>query len=214
MKSFPYLLNATITAALALAFASSAAASDITIEGYITGGASLELNGELATGIVFAPINEPAQDTDTSWYANPTADFISFIDDSETPGFYISLYVGDFAYTGDSPTQQYLEAENMKLIGTLSEGKPAPPTLYILPESCEDATEETLIFNESFTSPEKNYTLTANNYDQKILTSTTSCLVVGRFTFDKVTLTYPGGTQKGNYNAQLVFTMNDGAPLF
>lgn len=214
MKTTPNLLKALFCSTFALLFASSASATNITIEGYVLGSAALELNGDLETGVIFDTISAPAQDTDSSWHGNQNTDYISFVDDSTTNGFYITLYVSDLTYTGNSPTQQALEATNIKFIGTISGGTTAPPTLNLLPESCSEATSEKFTFHASFMDPETDYKLTANNFDQVLLTSSTTCLVVGRLGFDKITMTYPGGTEPGSYSAEMIFTMHDGLPEF
>lgn len=206
---------------LLLAISLPANASDIQIEGYITGGVSISLNGDYQNGIIFDQIFYPPTETSTQWLANKNVDYIDFVDDTTTQGFYLTMSITDFHYTGNSQTQGPLSIDHMSIIGKLNGATPAAATkgyddpdynLSILPNSCQDATADKFTFHDDLMSSNTNYTLIPSNTSQTILTSTSPCLAIGHLRLDKMKLTYPAETAVGLYSATIVYTIIDGSP--
>lgn len=217
------LLFAKISLILSLSICLSipANASDITIEGYITGGVTIALNGDYENGLNLSPVSHSFSQSSTSWLADKNVDFIDFVDDTTTNGFYVTMSITNFTYLGTSPVGTTIPVDQMQIVGKLTNNTPAAMNkgyddanynLSILPTSCNEATTDKFTFHSDLTSSNTNYTLIPSNTPQTILTSTSTCLSIGHIRFDKITLTYPADSALGIYRATIVYNIIDGAP--
>lgn len=209
-----------LTFGLLLSNIGVSSASDIPIVVYQTGGLELSLNGAFSTGLVFPDVLPMFdQDATTTWNENESTDYISFVDDTEIPGFQISLSSTNFQYTGNSQTQGALPAANMVFYGEYDNDTPSAATkgfddytktLSILPESCGTATLDNFTFSPDLTGSGTNYGLASSTYEQTILTSTADCAVVGKIRFDEIKLLFPALSADGSYSASFTLTILDG----
>jgi|GEM_PF-2258122 len=209
-----------LTFVLLLSNIGVSSASDIPIVVYQTGGIELSLNGAFDTGLVFPNVIPMFdQDQTTTWNESESTDYISFVDDTEIPGFEISLSSTNFIYTGSSQTQGPLPAANMVFYGEYDNDTPSAATkglddytktLSILPESCGSVTTDNFTFSPDLTGSGTNYGLASSTNEQTILTSTADCAVIGKIRFDKVKLLFPALSAEGSYSASFTLTISDG----
>lgn len=199
-------------------------AVDIPIEAWVSGELSITLNGDWNTGLNFGEIDRTITpgSTSTHWNSEDLIDYISVVDDSTTAGFYITVETTDFAYTGDDPTQQALSATNMTVIGNYNNSTPSEISsgyndetkeLSIMPNSCATATTDKFTWHPDFHDSQKNYTLTASNSPQTIISSTADCTTIINLRFDRSSLFIDGTAAVGSYNSSTLFTIFDGQPL-
>lgn len=215
-----FLLFGFLTASLALLIitATQAYATDIPIEGYVEGGISLSISGDWNTGLNFSNAIPMDEDQTVYWDSVDNEDYMDFADDTTTPGFYITLSVSDFTYTGPSTSQSNLGANKFSLIGEYS-GSPAAPSIgsddptkniSILPTSCGSITVSNFTFHGSFTTSP--YTLSGSNSNRTLMESDGTCLNIGHLRFDRAEFSVPSQTDIGTYTSSFTITMIDGTP--
>lgn len=197
-------------------------AADIQIEGYVSGGLNLYFNGSWNGNLNHNEISyNTIQDQSSYWSSDPLIDYISFSDDTNTPGFHIKVSATDFAYTGNSTTQNNLPASNFTIYGEYDENGPAQITkgfndsnlnLSILPNSCSNASPSNFNFHPDFSDQNTNYSLSLSHLNQTILESDLDCLNIGHIRFDRTEILIPAGSEPGNYNTTITITIFDGIP--
>lgn len=218
-----FLLFGLITASLALLTISTTLvyAADIPIEGYVGGGISISINGDWNTGLNFPSVIPVDEDQTVYWTSVDSEDYIDFADDTATPGFYITLSVSDFTYSGPSTSQYNIPAPHFTIISNIGGENPAPiaPTIgyedptkniSILSNSCGSISVSNFTFNSSFTSSP--YTLYGSNNNEILMQSDGECLNIGHLRFDRADFFVPGQTAIGTYTSNFTITMIDGTP--
>lgn len=219
------LLKALATSLLALLLSvSQAFAVDIPVESYVTGGLTLTLNGDWSTSLdmgIIKRINGFEENETSSWDSVDGEDYITFADDTTTAGFYLTVDLTDFAYTGYSQTQGALSASNFTLYGDYANGTASAATkgyddptknLSILPASCANALTTAFTFHSNFNNSVTNYSLPGSTSVQTLITSTVDCLAIGHLRFDRVEFLVPSTADNGDYSSTITITMIDGTP--
>ncbi len=199
----------------------TASASDIPIEIYVTGQLTMALHGSWSSGLNFPSAPIMNQNLNLGWTSNPNNDYIEYADDTATAGFYITLSMTDFTYTGDSQSQAALPANNFKLIGTYTNGQAATATIgnddmtktvSIDPSSCAGATPGTYTLNSNLTNSGTNYSITGATSSNILVESSASCTNIGHLRFDRATLLLPQNSALGSYSSTMTITIIDGQP--
>lgn len=199
-------------------------ASDITIETYVEGGLTISLNGDWSSGLVHDQITQIEgyeQDVETYWSAIDNEDYIDFVDDTNTNGFYLTIEVSDLVYSGEDQSQGDLSASKFKLYGNyttnplagnIGENDPTK-TISILPESCTNAVPGNFSLHNDFSDINKNYALSGSNTAQIIMESSVDCLVLGHLRFDKTEISISSTEAFGSYQSDITLTIIDGSPV-
>ncbi len=216
-----YIGSSIICLGIMIGLINIAYAADIQVVAYVEGGLTLTLNGDWDGDVSFVDVLHSSVATSTYWTSVESEDYITFVDDTNEPGFNINLSLSDFSYTGSNPDQNAISASNFSIIGKYISETPSPVTkgyddsshnLSILPNSCAGATTDKFTFNSDFLNSGTNYTFTASNIDQILLQSSADCLSIGHIRFDRTELQVPGGSAAGTYTATLTYTIIDGTP--
>ena len=188
------------------------------------GGLTITTDGSWDTGITMEKIPPGIIDDGNqtpSWTSNDNLDYISFADDTSTDGFYLTIKVTDFVYSGASQTQADLPSSNFETIANYDGETASPPTIgeddptknvSILPESCESTGVEDFSLHADFSNSAKNYTLTGSTSEITILTGTNTCLALGHLRLDHAEILVPQNSEEGNYTSRITITIYDGAP--
>lgn len=199
----------------------SALAVDIPLNINVGGGTSLQLHGDWMTGINFEKVNNPLEDTVSTWDSTTTLDWIEFSDDSELDGFEIMLTVGDFIYEGSAADQQNIPAENIRIYAnydpestkglTATKATDDPTkTLNIASDSCPESSPNTFTFHKNFTKNVENFSIKGTNASQTILTSKSNCLAQGELRIQHIEATIPAESKPGQYKGSITLTIIDG----
>lgn len=214
-------IAASVCAAISgLLFINIASAVDIPIESYVEGGLTLSTSGDWNTGLVLSGITYSSNEETVFWEGVAADDYISFVDDSSTDGFHISIDSTNFIYTGYSTSQSDLAAANLKIIGRYNGSSATTSnmgldddsyTLSILPDSCS-AAESNLggkytLHSELTTA---DYSLVGSTSSSVLLESNVNCLVQGHLRFDRIELTIPENSKVGSYSGTINLTIIDG----
>lgn len=196
-------------------------AADIQITGYVQSGVSIALHGKFSN-LVFDSLPVTFENNvKRVAMTDPNNDYIDFVDTSNTAGFYVTVSVSNFAYTGESQTQGPISAGNLKFYGgydgtthsALRLGYDDPTkNLSILPDSCGGATTGTFNFHADLSDAAKDYGLAGTTSDQIVFGSSASCANLGHVRFDAAELTMPYPSDIGTYTSTIVWTIYDGVP--
>jgi len=218
---FIFIIIVFVLTEVALVF-TPVSALDIPLEVYVAGGLTMTLNGALASGINFGNVDfSDVVDAHSSWNSSDSADYIAFADNTSKHGFYITMDMTDFNYTGSSTDQLPIPNGNFKLTGEYADGAAAPATkgyndttktVNILPDSCARATTDTYTFHNDLLDQAKNYAITGSTAAQVLVQSKARCLNIGELRFDMASLTVPANSAIGSYSSTLTFTIFDGKP--
>jgi len=217
-----YLKYSLISLGLSIIISSSTNAADIEIESYVSGGLTLNANGDWANTLGHSTLHyDPLNPQTTDWNSTASEDYISFTDDTSTDGFYIILSITDLAYTG-TLEQDDLDKSNFKIYAQYDTSGASAATkgydnniynLSILPSSCNSVSTSDFSFHNNFSNSSSNYSLTGSNTGQTIFTSTATCEPsLGHIRFDKTQIIIPANSKVGYYSTTLTFTIIDGTP--
>lgn len=197
-------------------------AADITVETYVEGGLTLTLNGDWETGLPQSDVQRISgapEDITSYWQGNDNEDYITFVDDTETAGFYMEISFSDLTYTGEDVTQTDLPASRIKLFGeyngTASAGQVGEddPTklVSILPDSCVNAIPSNYTLHSDFGDSGKNYALTGSTTSAIVLESSVDCLNLGHVRFDRLETLIESGDAPGSYSSDILLVIYDGS---
>ncbi len=193
-------------------------ATDIQIEGYITGGLTIISNGDWTNTLQHSGVSHnPSYNQTATWTSTPMEDYISFIDDTNTTGFHITMSMTDLEYTGNSTTQGSLSASNFTLYPQYNVNGPVgydDPSygISILPNSCSTVTPASFMPHDDLMDPNTNFGLSLTNSSKITLISNADCLNIGHLRLDRTEILVPAGTAVGNYTATITMTIIDGIP--
>ena len=215
---FKYLPLICLTASL-LIYPGKTLAVDIQLEAHIVSDNNLGMTLHSEKHFSKAKTSNNEKEKIGTFKIDPSKNYLSFVDNTDTPGFFITLEIADLKYTGKVSGQESISATNIEVI--LNEEKNNAKAaskgynnidynLNILPESCKDAKIDKFIFHEDFNNKAKNYSLKGSKSAQVILSSTTDCLTTGELRIDKVNIIFPQGSVAGEYETTFIYTIFDG----